>query len=87
MGKNVIIIAADMNPSVHVDSKEKHIFILGEEPTQGLDDTTLTAEAKYPIMLLNEIKDLYYVCTIKEVTVSCLLMLQKHINLKQKTQK
>ena len=28
MGKNVIILAADMNPSVHVDSKEKHIFIL-----------------------------------------------------------
>ena len=38
-----------MNSSVHVDSKEKHIFILGEGPTQGLDDTTLTAEAKYPI--------------------------------------
>ena len=28
MGKNVIILAADMNLSVHVDSKEKHIFIL-----------------------------------------------------------
>ena len=25
------------------------ILILGEGPTQGLDDTTLTAEAKYPI--------------------------------------
>ena len=24
-------------------------FILGEGQTQGLDDTTLTAEAKYPI--------------------------------------
>ena len=24
-------------------------LILGEGPTQGLDDTTLTAEAKYPI--------------------------------------
>ena len=46
---NFIILGADMNSSVHVDSKEKHIFILGEGPTQGLDDTTLTAEAKYPI--------------------------------------
>ena len=31
------------------DNKGKDILILGEGPTQGLDDTTLTAEAKYPI--------------------------------------
>ena len=29
--------------------KNEDILILGEVPTQGLDDTTLTAEAKYPI--------------------------------------
>ena len=46
MGKNVIIFGADMSSSVHIDNKEKDILILGEEPTQGLDDTTLTAEAK-----------------------------------------
>ena len=38
-----------MSSSVHVDKKGKDIVILGEGPTQGLDDTTLTAEAKYPI--------------------------------------
>ena len=38
-----------MSSSMHVDNKGKHIFILGEGPTQGLDDTTLTAEAKYSI--------------------------------------
>ena len=38
-----------MNSSVHVDNKGKDILILGEGPTQGLDDTKLTAEAKYPI--------------------------------------
>ena len=48
-GKNVIIFGADMSSSVHVDNKRKDILILGEGPTQGLDDTTLTAEAKYPI--------------------------------------
>ena len=48
-GKSVIIFGADMSSSVHVDNKEKDILILGEGPTQGLDDTTLTAEAKYPI--------------------------------------
>ena len=38
-----------MNSSVHVDNKGKDILILGEGSTQGLDDTRLTAEAKYPI--------------------------------------
>ena len=40
---------ADMNSSIHVDNKGKVILILGEGPTQGLDDTKLTAEVKYPI--------------------------------------
>ena len=40
-----------MSPSLHIDNKNKHILILGEGTTQGLDDTTLTAEAIYPINL------------------------------------
>ena len=38
-----------MSSFVHVDNKGKNILILGEGPTQGLDDTTLTAKTKYPI--------------------------------------
>ena len=38
-----------MSSSVHIDNKKKDILILGEGPTQGLDDTTLTTEAIYPI--------------------------------------
>ena len=38
VGKNVIIFGVDMSSSVHI-----------EGPTQELDDTTLTAEAKYSI--------------------------------------
>ena len=38
-----------MSSSVYIDNKNKDILILGEGPTQGLDITTLTAEAKYPI--------------------------------------
>ena len=34
---------------MHVDNKAKDILILGEGPTQGLNDTELTTEAKYPI--------------------------------------
>ena len=49
MGKNVIVFGANMSSSVHINNKNKDISILGEGPTQGLDDTTLTSAAKYPI--------------------------------------
>ena len=39
----------DMSSYVHIDNKGKDILILGEGPTQGLDYTTLTVEAIYPI--------------------------------------
>ena len=38
-----------MSSSVHVDKEGKDFLILLEGTTQGLDDTTLTAEAKYSI--------------------------------------
>ena len=38
-----------MSSSVHVDNKKKDILIVGNGPTQGLDDTTITAEIKYHI--------------------------------------
>ena len=34
---------------MHIDNRNKDISIFGEGPTQELDDTTLRAEAKYPI--------------------------------------
>ena len=49
MGKTFIIFGADTSPSVHIDNKNQDILILCEGTTQGLDDTTLKAEAKYPI--------------------------------------
>ena len=79
MGKIFIIFGADMNSSVHIDNKRKDILILDEGPTQGLDDTLLTVEAKYLINFQDH-KEVY---TIMEATVSYLLMLQKYINSKQ----
>ena len=38
-----------MSSSVHIDNKGNVVLILGEGPTQGLDGTTLTAEAVYPL--------------------------------------
>ena len=43
------LIRADISLSVHTDNKNKDIWILGEGPTQGLDDTILTAGPTYPI--------------------------------------
>ena len=39
----------ELSSSVHVYNKWKDILISGEGATQGLNDTTLTTEAKYPI--------------------------------------
>ena len=56
MGKNVIIFGADMSSSVYIDNRNKDILILSEGPTQGLDDTTLTAEANYPVKFTQQRK-------------------------------
>ena len=44
--KNVIIFGADTSSSVHFDNKGKDMLILGKGPTQGLNNTPLTAEAQ-----------------------------------------
>ena len=50
MGKNVIIFGVDMSSSMHINNKGKDILIFGGiNPTQGLDDTTLAADAQYSI--------------------------------------
>ena len=48
-GKNAILFGADMSSLMHIDSKKKDILILGKGSTDGLDDTTLTAEKDYSI--------------------------------------
>ena len=45
---------------MHIDNKNKDILIFGEGPTQGLDDTALTAGAKYPIKLTQPRKSFFY---------------------------
>ena len=59
MRRNVIIFGADMGSSVHIDNKRKEVLILGEGPTQELDDTTLTAGVNITLILHNQIQDLY----------------------------
>ena len=53
-----------MSPSVDVDNKGKDMLILGEGTTQRLDDTTLTAEPKYPINFTQSDKKICNQCTL-----------------------
>ena len=50
-----------MTSSVHIDNKNKDILILGEGPTQALNDTILTSEAKYPINLIKSEKRFVFI--------------------------
>ena len=47
--KNIAIFVVDNISSVHADNRRKYILVLGEGQTQGLDDASVTAEAKYSI--------------------------------------
>ena len=51
-GKNIIGFGVDHSSSVYIDNKNRNILVLGEEPTQGLDNTTITADAKYPFSFI-----------------------------------
>ena len=39
----------DMSSTVEIDNKKKVILIPGKGPTQGLEETRLTAEAQYSV--------------------------------------
>ena len=73
-----------MSLSLHFDIKNKDILILSEVLTQELDDTTLTAEAIYPINFTQPNKRFILSLHITEAIVCCSLMLKKHISSTQK---
>ena len=72
-GKNVIIFGVDNGSSVHDDNEKKNISVLGEGPTQRLDDTTITAEDKYPINFIESRKR--FVLSLHYNGSNCLLFI------------
>ena len=74
-----------MSLVVHIDNENKNMLVLDEWSTQGLDDTTLTAEAKYPVNFTQPNKifllSLHY---NGGNSFFYLLILQKYINSKQR---
>ena len=85
--KKGTVFGANMSSSVHVDNKGNDTLILGEGPIQGLDDRTLTAEVKYPINYTRSKKVFILSLHCNGSNSFLLLMLQKYINSKQKTQR
>ena len=81
-GKNVIIFGVDMSSSVHIDNKNRDILILDKRPTQGLDYTTLTAEAEHSISFSR-----FQIFLLMQATNFYLLMPQKYISSNQKNLK
>ena len=46
-GRNVLIFGADMSFSIHRTNRANHIYIVGDGPTQSINDTTIYSENKY----------------------------------------
>ena len=66
-GKNVIRIHDGISSTVYVDNRKKYILILGKDPIQGVDDTTLTAKKQYAIIFSEQHKKFYLSLDHKEV--------------------
>ena len=46
-GKNVISFGADMSSSANANNKSRNILVLGKDFIQGIDTTTIYADAIY----------------------------------------
>ena len=83
-GKYEIIFGVGNSPSVHADNGKKDISILGKGPTDGLHDTTLTAETEYlinfseqqNILLLDMLLNLMHMKLFDCQTAMCLVKMK-----------
>ena len=71
-----------MSSSVQINNKGKDILILDEGPKQGLDDTTLTTEAKYPMNFTQPNERFVLSLHYNGNNSLLFVMLQKYINSK-----
>ena len=73
-GKNVVIFRVDNSSLVYADNRKKDIPIFVEEPTDGLDGTTIMAEVEYCVNIINHENK---ICLSLQSTVAkfvCMLM-------------
>ena len=55
-----------MKKRVHIDNKKKYVVIIDDDPTQGLDGTTLAVEKNYLINFIVRKKKIRFKLTIME---------------------
>ena len=82
-GQNVIIFGADMSSSVHANNKVNNILVLGKEFIQRINGTTIYAAKMYSINFTKN-EQVYIIMVI---IVIYLPLVQRFVNLKQKTLK
>ena len=71
-----------------IDGRNKNILVLGEVPTQSLDDAAVTAEAKYPVNFTESGKRFLLSLNFNgSNTFLFVNEVKKKINLKKKIQK
>ena len=56
--RNVLIFGADMSFSVHATNRVNHIYVMGKEFVQGINDTTMYAEKSFYRNLQTLVKNL-----------------------------
>ena len=63
------IFGVDVRSSLHIDNKKKDILNLGKDPTQGLENTTLTTEAEYSGCVYNFSVDYNIIDTVDIINI------------------
>ena len=54
---NVLISSVDNSSSSHTDNQKNNFLVLGEVPTQGINDSTGAAEKKFALALVKQIQN------------------------------
>ena len=55
--RNVVIFSVDNSSSSHTDNRKNNFLVLGEGPTQGINDSTGSAEKNLVLILVKQIQN------------------------------
>ena len=75
--KDVIIVGSDNSSSSHADNCKNNFFVLGADPTFGINGSFGSAEKKLSINFSRATQHFAWVCIIILIIVICFLMEKK----------
>ena len=70
--RNVVIFGVDNSSSYQTDNGKNNFLVLGEGPTQGINDSTGAAEKKLVLTLVKETQNFAYVYITMVMKVTCM---------------